>query len=118
LASRRRTPSKNQSGCLLVLSTAGSPHEAKRIAENLLRRRLAACVNLISKIQSHYWWRGKIENSTETLLLIKTTAARLENLTGTLKKLHSYDLPEIIALPIWGGDQVYLKWLKKSVKKT
>lgn len=101
---------------LLVLSTASSAAEAKRIANLLIRQHLSACVNLVPGIESRYWWQGKVATSKEVLLLIKTTRKRLSRLALVLKKNHSYDVPEIIALPLSWGDQVYLQWLKKSVE--
>ena len=101
---------------LLVLSTASSTAEAKRIANLLIRQHLSACVNLVPGIESLYWWQGKVATSQEILLLIKTTRKRLSRLASVLKKNHSYDVPEIIALPLSWGDRVYLQWLKKSVK--
>ena len=102
---------------MLVVSTASSPAEAKQIAQGLLKKRLAACVNLVPNVQSWYWWQGAIESSSEILLLIKTVPSCLKDLSSTLKKYHSYDVPEIITLPIFWGDQVYLQWLKKSTKE-
>ena len=102
--------------CLLVLSTAGSPKEAEKIARGLLGKKLAACVNILPGARSWYRWQGKIESSQESLLFIKTTSSCLRKLTSALKELHSYDVPEIIALPITAGDHVYLQWLKKNIK--
>ena len=101
---------------VLVLVTCGSAKEAKKIAEVLVRGRLAACVNfLTSPVQSIYRWEGKVETAKEYLLLIKTSRRRLAALERKIRHLHSYDVPEIIALPIVAGSKPYLKWLLESV---
>lgn len=101
---------------VLVLVTCGSAKEAKKIAEVLVRGRLAACVNfLTSPVQSIYRWEGKVETAKEYLLLIKTSRRRLAALEKEIRRLHSYAVPEIIALPIVAGSKPYLKWLLESV---
>jgi periplasmic divalent cation tolerance protein len=95
----------------IVLSTAGSEEEARKIAHELVERRLAACVNIIPQIESVYRWQGKIESSREWLLLIKTTAEHFEKVRDAIRELHSYDLPECIALAIEDGSAEYLGWL-------
>ena len=95
----------------IVLSTAGSEEEARKIAHELVERRLAACVNIIPQIESVYRWQGKIESSREWLLLIKTTAEQFEKVRDAIRELHSYDLPECIALAIEDGSAEYLGWL-------
>lgn len=100
---------------ILVLSTAGSEHEADNIAYSLLERRQAACVNIVPKIASIYRWEGKIERSEEWLLLIKTTRDAFEQVRQTIQELHSYEVPECISLPIENGSTSYLEWLGESV---
>ena len=101
---------------VLVLVTCGSAKEAKKIAEALVRGRLAACVNfLTSPVQSIYRWEGKVETAKEYLLLIKTSRTRFAELAHEIRRLHSYAVPEIIALPIVAGSKPYLKWLLESV---
>lgn len=100
---------------LLVLSTASSPKEARRIAGHVLRRKLAACINIVPRVESRYWWKNKIEAGRETLILIKTTAACYASLQQEIKKWHSYDVPEIIAVPIKKGHPDYLRWLTRSI---
>ena len=96
----------------IVLVTCGSRAEARRIARAIVSRRLAACVNLLeSPVQSVYRWKGKIEKAREFLLLIKTSSARLASLETEVKRLHSYDVPEFVALPILAGSPAYLRWL-------
>jgi periplasmic divalent cation tolerance protein len=100
---------------LLVLTTAGSEAEARKIAEGLVGRRLAACVNIIPRIQSVYRWRGKIEQAEEFLLLIKTSKPREEQVRAAIAELHSYELPECIAIAVAGGSAEYLNWMEESV---
>lgn len=99
----------------LVLTTAGSKEEARRIAHAMVERRLAACVNIVPQIESVYRWQGKVEEAQEWLLLIKTTSAAFQRIRDTIKELHSYDLPECISVAIEAGSSAYLKWLEGSV---
>jgi periplasmic divalent cation tolerance protein len=100
----------------VLLTTAGSEDEAGRIAAALVERRLAACVNIVPRIRSVYRWQDKIESSEEWLLIIKTSAERVAELQAAIRELHSYELPECIALKIEDGSPEYLKWLADSVK--
>ena len=100
---------------LLVLSTASSEKEARKLAQILLDRRLAACVNILPRIESHYWWRGRKEKAREALLLIKTQSSAFKKLEKIIRKHHSYSVPEIIALPILKGSRPYLDWLSREV---
>lgn len=100
----------------IVLSTAGSEEEARKIAHDLVERRLAACVNIVPQIESVYRWQGKMESSREWLLLIKTTAAKFEAVRDAIRELHSYDLPECICVDIEDGSAAYLQWIADSVK--
>lgn len=97
-----------------ALITCGSEDEAQALARTLVRERLAACVNVIPGITSHYWWKGQVQTDAEWLLLAKMPAARAQALTERVQALHSYDVPEVITLPISGGNQAYLDWLEKS----
>jgi periplasmic divalent cation tolerance protein len=100
----------------IVLTTCGSAAEAKRIAQALVKKRLAACVNIVpGPIQSIYRWKDKVESACELLLLIKTTAARLDPLERELVRLHSYEVPEVLVIRIDGGSKAYLDWLKNSM---
>lgn len=100
------------SGKVVVLITCGSRAAAKKIARELVSRRLAACVNVIATpVESIYRWKGKVESAREILLLAKTSRARFNALRDAVQKLHSYDVPEIIALPIVAGSPDYLSWL-------
>ncbi len=98
--------------CIAVLVTAGTREEAERIAETLVMERLAACVNVVGPITSIYHWEGRVERGQELLLVIKTRAALFEQLEARVKSLHSYQNPEVIALPISAGAAAYLDWLR------
>src|SRR5713226_8228422 len=101
----------------IVLVTCGTLKEARRIARTVVRKRLAACVNVIlSPAESFYWWKGKLEKAREYLLVMKTTAKCLAELEKEVQRLHSYELPEFIALPIAAGSNGYLSWLQDCVK--
>lgn len=100
----------------IVLSTAGSEEEARKIAGHLVDQQLAACVNIVPHIESVYRWQGKIESSREWLLLIKTNAANLAAVQDAIGELHSYDLPECVAISIEDGSSEYLQWIGESVK--
>jgi periplasmic divalent cation tolerance protein len=109
-------PKSRAGNYVVVLVTCGSRAEARRIAREVVARRLAACANLPeTPVQSVYRWKGKVEKAREFLLLIKTSARRLPALQAEVERLHSYDVPEFIALPIIGGSPAYLAWLEKCV---
>ena len=99
----------------VVIVTASSLREARKLAHVILKGKFAACVNLIPEIQSWYWWKGRITSGKEVLLLIKTTRASLSRLCSVVKLHHSYEVPEFIVLPISHGDFTYLQWIKESV---
>jgi periplasmic divalent cation tolerance protein len=99
----------------LVLTTTTSLEEARKIARALVESRLAACVNIIPKIESVYRWEEKVEEAQEYLLLIKTTADAFPGVRDKIQGLHSYDVPECIALPVDEGSEAYLKWIDDSL---
>ena len=99
----------------IVLSTASSEDEARKIALHLVEQQLAACVNVVPRIESIYRWQGKVETSRECLLLIKTTAEKFPGVRDAIRELHSYELPECIALSIEDGSDAYLEWIDQSV---
>ena len=101
----------------LVLTTSGSRDEARRIAEALVDRKLAACVNIVPGIVSIYRWKEKREEAGEWLLLIKTTAAAFARVREAIKEMHSYELPECLCLAIEDGSPEYLQWLRESVEQ-
>ena len=100
----------------IALTTVGSQEEGRRLARTLVERHLAACVNLVPNLTSVYRWRGAVEEAAETLLLIKTTAERLPALEAALSELHSYEVPEFLALIPESTSQAYLAWLLNSVE--
>jgi periplasmic divalent cation tolerance protein len=99
----------------IVLSTASSEEEARKIARHLVERRLAACVNIVPQVQSIYRWKEKVEEANEWLLLIKTTEATFGQVRHAIADLHSYDVPECICLTIEDGSADYLQWIGDSV---
>ncbi len=99
----------------LVLTTAGSTDEARHLAELLVERKLAACVNIVPKVVSIYRWKGKTEESEEWQLWIKTTEAAFERVRNTIQEVHSYELPECLCLAIEDGSEEYLRWIQESV---
>ena len=99
----------------VVLTTAGSRDEARRIAEGLVDCRLAACVNIVPGAVSIYRWKGKVEEAEEWLLWIKTTAAAFERVRDAIKQMHSYELPECVCLAVEDGSAEYLKFVEDSV---
>jgi periplasmic divalent cation tolerance protein len=103
---------------LIVLTTVGSQEEARKIARAIVERLLAACVNITPQIESIYRWQGKIDESPEWLLLIKTTAALFPAVRDAIREFHSYALPECIAIKIEDGSREYLEWLESSVGRS
>ena len=99
---------------IIVLSTCDSAEMARSIAENLVSRQLAACVNIVPGIESVYQWQGKVQRDSEILLVIKTRQACFEALQNAIQELHSYELPEIIAVPVQSGEKNYLDWITSS----
>lgn len=107
----------NDQGISMVYVTAETEGEAKTIAQGLLAAKLAACVNVVPKVISHYEWEGKLEESTEVMMIIKTPTKMVEAVTQKVKELHSYDVPEVIASKIEGGSHDYIDWVLQSTKK-
>jgi periplasmic divalent cation tolerance protein len=102
----------------IILVTCGSRSEAKKIARALVDRRLAACVSIMTApVESLYRWKGSVESAKEFLLVIKSTQSRFAALRREIEKLHNYDVPEIIALPISAGSAKYLRWLADAVSE-
>jgi periplasmic divalent cation tolerance protein len=100
---------------IVVLVTAGSLRESRKIGRKLIESRLAACVNITAQVESIYRWQGKISNGREYLLIIKTTRNLFDELKSTVARIHSYTTPEIISLPIIDGWTDYLQWIESSV---
>jgi periplasmic divalent cation tolerance protein len=99
----------------VVLTTAGSTEEARRIANELVERRLAACVNVVTKLDSIYLWKGKVQEAEEYLLVIKTTKDLFPRVRDAIKEMHSYEVPEVISLAVEDGTEEYFKWIGDSV---
>ena len=99
---------------LLVLTTFADAETARQVARTLVEERLAACANLVPKIESIYRWQGKIESGAEVLVLFKTTQGRYQQFEQRLRALHPYEVPEIVALPLAGGFDPYLNWVVEN----
>jgi periplasmic divalent cation tolerance protein len=102
---------------IVVMITGGSVRECKKIAKVLLEKRLIACANLVPAIQSLYHWQGKIADEKECLMLLKSSRELFAALRSEVEKLHSYSVPEVIALPIIDGSPNYLNWIGESVEE-
>jgi periplasmic divalent cation tolerance protein len=101
---------------LQVVTTAGSEEEAERISAELVERRLAACVQVLGPIVSRYRWQGEVETAREWMCVAKTERERYPGVEATIRELHSYDEPEIVATPIVAGSKGYLDWIRKSLE--
>jgi periplasmic divalent cation tolerance protein len=101
---------------VVIFITTGTDEEAHKVAKALLNNRLAACVNIIPKINSLFWWNGKLDSAQESLLLVKSKASVLHEIVTLVKEIHSNEIPEIVALPIVGGNPDYLDWISREVK--
>jgi periplasmic divalent cation tolerance protein len=98
----------------VILVTCPSRKEALRISGELLRKRLIACANITGRIDSVYRWKGSLERSTEVIMILKSVAARFRDIEREVKRLHSYEVPEIISLPVHKGSRDYLRWISES----
>ena len=101
---------------VVLFITTGNGEEANKIAEVLLNQRKVACVNIVPRVSSLFWWQEKLDSAQESLLVVKTKASLLPEIINLVKGVHPYEVPEIIALPIVGGNQDYLEWIGKEVK--
>lgn len=102
---------------ILVLMTASSKDEAKKIVRSLLEEKLIACANMIDSVTSVFWWQEKIEEEKEVLVVMKSHQDLFSKVSARVKELHSYDTPEILALPIVEGSMQYLEWMKKVLNR-
>jgi periplasmic divalent cation tolerance protein len=100
---------------VVILITTATEEEARSIAELLLEKRKAACVNIVPVVESRFWWQGKLDSDRESLMIVKSRASLLPEIIEMVKKAHSYEVPEIIALPVIGASEDYLKWLDSEV---
>ena len=101
---------------IVVLSACASSEEADKVARTLVEKKLAACVNILPAVRSIYRWKGAIEDDQETLLLIKSSRALFGELRAEIQKLHSYEIPEAIAIPIVDGLERYLEWMADALR--
>ena len=101
---------------IVAMITAVGMDEAENVAGRLLSEKKAACVNIIPGVESRYWWKGKIESAKEYLLIVKSSSDMLEGIIRIVKEIHSYEVPEIIALSIMGGSADYLKWMQEELR--
>ncbi len=102
---------------MFVYVTAGDAAEARRIGRAAVEARLAACANVIAGMRSIYWWQGRLEETEEAVLILKTTEERLEALVARVKELHSYDCPCIEALAVMGGHRPFLEWVARETQE-
>jgi len=100
---------------LVVLMTTPSKEEADKIVRSLLRKRLIACANILGPVESNFWWKRKIDKANEFLVLMKSSKKLFTRLSQTIREMHSYEVPEILALPIVKGSRPYLEWLNASL---
>ena len=102
---------------VVIFITAKDVDEAKKIARRLLEEKLIACANILSGVRSLFWWQGKVDDAEEALLIMKTRQRLFPKIRKTVQSLHSYDVPEIIALPLVDGNKEYLHWIDESVRE-
>ena len=100
---------------ILIMVTASSREEAEKIATTLLERKLIACANILGPVSSRFWWQGKIDSAEEYMIFMKTKRELFDQIADNVKQLHSYEVPEIIALPIVEGAKPYLEWINSSL---
>ena len=101
---------------IIVFVTASNRKEARAIADGLIKQKLAACVNITGPIESVFWWKGKIDRAREFLLLVKSRRRLLPRIIAAVKRLHSYEVPEIIAVNIAAGEKKYLRWIDDACR--
>jgi len=105
-----------EKGKIVIFVTTDSREEAQKIATRLLNQRKVACVNIVPRVDSLFWWQGKLDSARESLVIAKTKASLLPEVVSLVKDVHSYEVPEIIALPIIGGNEDYLNWIDSEVE--
>jgi periplasmic divalent cation tolerance protein len=101
---------------IVILVTCASRSQACKIADILLKGRLVACANIVGPVESKFWWKGKLDSSRETLLILKTAKKNFARVEKAVKRAHSYEVPEIIALPITVGSKEYLRWIAENAQ--
>ncbi|PUZ42482.1 hypothetical protein GQ55_9G586100 [Panicum hallii var. hallii] len=118
LSSARMESASTTVPSIVVYVTVPNREAGKKLSQSIISEKLAACVNIVPGIESVYWWEGKVQSDAEELLIIKTRESLLDALTEHVKANHEYDVPEVISLPITGGNSKYLEWIKNSTGKT
>lgn len=103
---------------IVVFVTASCMEEAEKISSKLIENKLAACVNMVDGVKSVFWWEQRIDTAKEIMLVIKTKKSKLPAVIKLVKSIHSYEVPEIIALPIIGGEKKYLRWIDDSLRRS
>jgi len=101
---------------IVIFITAANKKEADKIAEELVKSKLAACVNIVGNIKSVFRWQGKLDRTEEVLLIIKSKKSKFNKISGFVKSMHSYQVPEIISLPVISGNKDYLEWLDANIR--
>lgn len=102
-------------GPVIIMVTCVSVKEARKIAGSILSKRLAACANIISGVESRFWWKGRLDRALEAIIMMKTLESNFKKIETEVQRLHSYEVPEIIAIPIAAGSRDYLDWISRSV---
>jgi periplasmic divalent cation tolerance protein len=102
---------------IVVFSTCADENDAERLARTLVEQRLAACVNVVPRVRSFYHWKGGLESADECLLVIKSSRDRFDGLRAALEKAHSYEVPEVLAVPVVDGAPNYLNWLSENLEE-
>ncbi|MDY6833685.1 MAG: divalent-cation tolerance protein CutA [Chloroflexota bacterium] len=105
------------SNAIVVFITTASRDEAQSISNILIEKRQVACVNIVPQVDSVFWWEGRVESEQECLLIAKTKTSVLNSVIDIVKQVHSYDVPEVIALPIVGGNGDYLNWINEEISE-
>jgi len=103
---------------VVVLITCANRKEAKRISRHLVEQKLVACVNIVDKVNSVFWWQDKVDSANEVLLIAKSKKSLMEKIIRQVKSQHSYQVPEVIALPIIAGNRDYINWIYESVRRS
>ena len=101
---------------VVVLVTTSSAKEAEQIAQTLLEKRLVACINILPRVHSRFWWKGKIEHSDEALMIVKSKSEVFDELVEAVSAIHSYQVPEILAVPVQSGFNKYLAWMDEVIE--
>ncbi len=99
---------------VVIYVTAESPEQAKKIAKTLVEERLAACVNVVERVHSVYWWEGRVQEAEEALLVVKSLKSLVDRVAERVKELHTYTVPEVVAVEVCGGNRDYLRWVSEE----